>query len=136
MHFKMDGKRIILAAHRGDKKRFPENTLPAFEAAIKQRVDMIETDVHMTRDGALIIIHDRSLERTAGYEGFTNEVSLKEVKALDAGAWFGEELSAETRPTAIFSRKPTSGSPTNMKPFLLPCKNESKTVFVMKTVFP
>jgi glycerophosphoryl diester phosphodiesterase len=132
----MDGKRIILAAHRGDKKRFPENTLPAFEAAIKQRVDMIETDVHMTRDGALIIIHDRSLERTAGYEGFTNEVSLKEVKALDAGAWFGEELSAETRPTAISHPRHTSGSPINTKPFLLPCKNESKTVFVMKTVFP
>jgi glycerophosphoryl diester phosphodiesterase len=99
MNFKMDGKRIILAAHRGDKKRFPENTLPAFEAAIKQRVDMIETDVHMTRDGALIIIHDRSLERTAGYEGFTNEVSLKEVKALDAGAWFGEEFSGTKIPT-------------------------------------
>jgi glycerophosphoryl diester phosphodiesterase len=95
----MDGKRIILAAHRGDKKRFPENTLPAFEAAIKQRVDMIETDVHMTRDGALIIIHDRNLERTAGYEGFTNEVSLKEVKALDAGAWFGEEFSGTEIPT-------------------------------------
>ena len=56
MHFKMDGKRIILAAHRGDKKRFPENTMPAFEAALRAGVDMIETDVHMTRDGALMSI--------------------------------------------------------------------------------
>ena len=56
----MDGKRVILAAHRGDKKRYPENTLPAFEAALRFGVDMIETDVHMTLDGELIIIRGRS----------------------------------------------------------------------------
>ena len=71
----MDGTRIILAAHRGDKKRYPENTLPAFEAALRFGVDMIETDVHMTRDGHLIIMHDRNLKRTAGYDGFTYEIN-------------------------------------------------------------
>ena len=56
----MDGSRIILAAHRGDRKCFPENTMPAFESALRFGVDMIETDVHMTRDGHLVLIHDRS----------------------------------------------------------------------------
>lgn len=46
--------RIILAAHRGDRKHFPENTMPAFEAALRMGADMIETDVHMTRDGELL----------------------------------------------------------------------------------
>ena len=50
----MDGSRIILAAHRGDKFRYPENTMPAFESAVSLGVDMIETDVRMSKDGELI----------------------------------------------------------------------------------
>ena len=50
----MDGSRILLAAHRGDRKRFPENTMPAFESALRFGVDMIETNVHMTSDGAVV----------------------------------------------------------------------------------
>ncbi|MDD6142170.1 MAG: glycerophosphodiester phosphodiesterase [bacterium] len=46
--------RVILAAHRGDRKHFPENNMPAFEAALRMGADMIETDVHMTRDGKLL----------------------------------------------------------------------------------
>lgn len=90
---------IILAAHRGDKKRFPENTVPAFESAIGLGVDMIETDVHMTSDGHLIIMHDRSLERTAGFKGFTNELSLADIRKLDAGAWFSPEFAGTPVPT-------------------------------------
>ena len=95
----MDGTRIILAAHRGDKNRYPENTIPAFEAALRFGVDMIETDVHMTRDGQLIIMHDRNLKRTAGYDGFTNEMRLEEIRALDAGAWFSKEFAGTKVPT-------------------------------------
>ena len=95
----MDGSRIILAAHRGDKARCPENTLPAFEAALRFGVDMIETDVHMTRDGHLIIMHDRNLKRTAGYDGLTDEMSLEEIRELDAGAWFSQEFSGTRVPT-------------------------------------
>ena len=80
----MNGNRIILAAHRGDRKTCPENTMPAFEKAIAFGVDMIETDVHMTKDGELIIMHDRNTKRTTGYDG------LVEIKALDAGGRFSE----------------------------------------------
>lgn len=84
----MKFEKIILAAHRGDRKNHPENTMPAFEAAIKENVDMIETDIHMTADGELIIMHDLSTERTTGYQGFTNEMTLAEIRQLDAGYGF------------------------------------------------
>ena len=95
----MDGKRIILAAHRGDRKCAPENTMPAFEKSLAFGADMIETDVRMTKDGELILIHDRSTLRTTGYEGFTNEMTLEEIKALDAGGWFSEDYKGTQVPT-------------------------------------
>lgn len=97
---KMDGSTIILAAHRGDKLRYPENTMPAFQAAIDFGVDMIETDIHMTKDGVLVIMHDRNTKRTGGgVDRFINEMTLDEVKALDAGAWFAPEFAGTKVPT-------------------------------------
>ena len=95
----MDGSRIILAAHRGDRKCFPENTMPAFESALRFGVDMIETDVHMTSDGHLVLIHDRSLVRTTGANGFTDQTSLGEIRTLDAGAWFSPDFINTPVPT-------------------------------------
>ena len=88
----MNGSRVILAAHRGDRKKCPENTMPAFESALRFGVDMIETDVHMTSDGHLVIIHDRSFLRTVGCDGFTNLTTRKEIRDLDAGAWFSSDF--------------------------------------------
>ena len=95
----MDGTRVILAAHRGDRKFFPENTMPAFEAANRAGVDMIETDIRMTADGELIIIHDRSGLRTTGVDRSVNEMTLAEVKELDAGHLFSEEFIGTRIPT-------------------------------------
>lgn len=96
----MDGSRIILAAHRGDKFKRPENTMPAFLAAIDFGVDMIETDVRMTKDKELIIIHDRSALRTAGVDKNVDEMTLAEVKELDAGHVFSDEFKNTKIPTA------------------------------------
>ena len=90
---------IILAAHRGDRKRFPENTMPALENALRFGADMIETDVHMTSDGELILIHDRSLLRTAGWNGFTDQMTLRELKKLDVGSWFSDSFQGLQIPT-------------------------------------
>ena len=79
---------VILAAHRGDRKCFPENTLPAFESAMRLGVDMIETDIHMTLDGHLVIMHDRNAKRTTGFDGLTDQMNLCELEALDASAGF------------------------------------------------
>lgn len=94
------GERIICAAHRGDRAHYPENTLPAFQAAIELGCDMIETDIHMTKDGNLIILHDHSVKRTTNGDGYTSEMTLKEIKALDAGSWFDPKFCGVKVPTA------------------------------------
>jgi len=58
-----------VVAHRGDSAHFPENTLPAFESACRMGVDVIETDVHLSRDGHLVIWHDPTLERNTNGSG-------------------------------------------------------------------
>ena len=95
----MAEKKIIIAAHRGDKKYCPENTMPAFLAAHKAGVEMIETDLHMTSDGELVLIHDRNTLRTTGVDGIVDQMTLAEVKALDAGSWFSEEFAGTRIPT-------------------------------------
>ncbi len=95
----MDRKRIILAAHRGDRKNFPENTLPAFRAALALGCDMIETDLHMTADGELILMHDRSALRTTGVNRFVTDMTLAEVWALDAGHLFSADFKGTRVPT-------------------------------------
>ena len=95
----MDGSRIILAAHRGDKYKFPENTMPAFKSAADFGVDMIETDVRMSKDGFLVLMHDRSALRTAGADKNIDEMTLREIKTLDAGCTFSSPIKTEI-PTA------------------------------------
>lgn len=98
--FKMKyNNQIILAAHRGDRKLFPENTMPAFESAVKFGADMIETDIHMTADGELIIMHDRNALRTTGFDGLTNEMTLKDIEKLDAGRLFSDQFAHTAVPT-------------------------------------
>lgn len=90
---------ISVAAHRGNAKYFPENTMASFRSAAALRPDMIETDVHMTKDGELILMHDHALDRTTNGTGLIREHTLAEIKALDAGAWKGAEFAGEQVPT-------------------------------------
>ncbi len=77
-----------VVAHRGDSKNFPENTIPAFESAAALGVDVIETDVHLTKDGEIVIWHDPTLERNTDGSGTLESHTLEELKALDAGYTF------------------------------------------------
>jgi glycerophosphoryl diester phosphodiesterase len=77
-----------VVAHRGDSAHFPENTLPAFESACKMGVDVIETDVHLSKDGYLVIWHDPTLERNTNGSGSVEDHTLRELKQLDAGYTF------------------------------------------------
>ena len=74
----MDGSRILLGSHRGDRKHFPENTMSAFRACVELGLDAIETDVRMTKDGDLILSHDESLYRTCGVDLQTEDLTTKE----------------------------------------------------------
>lgn len=96
---RMDGTKVLLAAHRGDKTNFPENTMPAMEAAVALGCDMIETDVHMTKDGYLVLIHDPDVERTTNGSGPVTQMTLAEVRELDAGSWKDEKFTGTKVPT-------------------------------------
>lgn len=75
-------------AHRGASAYAPENTLPAFERAVQQGADAFELDVRLTRDGAPVVIHDETLERTTSLTGPVRGRTLAELRAADAGRWF------------------------------------------------
>jgi glycerophosphoryl diester phosphodiesterase len=74
--------------HRGACGELPENTIPAFGLAATQGAVILETDVHISRDGALVLIHDEVLERTTNGRGRIADHSLAELRALDAGYRF------------------------------------------------
>jgi len=72
-------------AHRGFSARYPENTMLAFEQAIKAGCDGIEFDVHLTKDEQIVIIHDESVDRTTDGTGFVGDLTLAELRTFDAG---------------------------------------------------
>jgi len=89
---------MINYAHRGASGVCPENTMAAFKKAIELGATGIETDVQLTKDGKLVLIHDESLKRTAGAEGWVKDGTLSELKRLDAGSWFNPAFKDETIP--------------------------------------
>jgi glycerophosphoryl diester phosphodiesterase len=86
-------------AHRGASAYAPENTIPAFEIACEQGADVIELDVHLTRDDEVIVIHDHRVERTTSGQGAVGTLSLRDIQALDAGVWFDEQWRGTVVPT-------------------------------------
>lgn len=76
---------IFVAAHRGWKTKYPENTMIAFRKALELGVDQLETDVRITKDGYLVLIHDATVDRTTNGTGKVCDLTLQELKALDAG---------------------------------------------------
>lgn len=95
------GARVIAVGHRGAMKFAPENTLAAFDKAIEMGARAIEMDVRMTADGHFIIMHDARVDRTTNGAGYVAKMTLAEIKALDAGSWFGEAFTGERAPTLI-----------------------------------
>ncbi len=83
--FKQGDARPLVIAHRGGSGLWPENTLYAFERAAAMGVDVIELDVRATADGALVVMHDATVDRTTGGSGRVGEMTLGELKRLDAG---------------------------------------------------
>jgi len=90
---------ISVAAHRGNSKYCPENTIAAFKSAMELDPDMLEIDLHMTKDGEIIMMHDHTVDRTTNGSGLIREKTLAEMKALDAGSWKGAQFAGEQVPT-------------------------------------
>ncbi len=86
-------------AHRGSSGSAPENTLAAFRRAFQQGADMIELDVRMTRDYHVVVHHDRDVKRTTNGRGYVWDLTLQQLRLLDAGSWFHPRFAGQQIPT-------------------------------------
>jgi glycerophosphoryl diester phosphodiesterase len=121
-------KRPLIIAHRGASGYAPEHTLAGYELAISQGADFVEQDLQVTKDGALVCLHDPDLERTTNVaevfpdratlrdplgtgtpkKGFyTVDFTLAEIKQLDAGSWFNRANAFAANPSYVNQRVPT-----------------------------
>ena len=88
-----------VCAHRGASDTHPENTIAAFREAIRLGAQMIEFDVALTGDGKLVLMHDRTIDRTTNGSGRPEEWLLVDLKKLDAGSWKNSRFEGEQIPT-------------------------------------
>jgi glycerophosphoryl diester phosphodiesterase len=99
----MRRKAIWTIAHRGASGHAPENTMAAFRRAVELGARFVETDLQITRDARIVAIHDFTLDRTTSGKGQVHLLTLEQIRALDAGAWFGDHgagaFSGERVPT-------------------------------------
>ncbi len=91
----MNRKPVQVVAHRGFSGKYPENTALAFTKALELGVEMVEIDVHLAKDRSLILIHDDSVERTSNGTGRVADLTLDEIKTLDAGSWMDPAFAGE-----------------------------------------
>lgn len=89
----------LTIAHRGNPAAAPENTLPAFEAALSSGADVLELDLRMTADEQVVIFHDELLDRTTDASGPLADRTLAELQTLDAGSWYGSAWAGTRIPT-------------------------------------
>lgn len=92
------GEPAFIASHRGDRATAPENTVPAFEAAIAQGADFVETDVRLSADGVAVIMHDATVDRTTTGRGAVSALTAAELTALDAGSWYAPRFAGARVP--------------------------------------
>jgi len=83
---------VLRIAHKGASNYAPENTLEAFKKAVKLKLDVVEFDVHHTKDGKLVIMHDHNVKRTTDHKGSIHKITLKKLKTF-------HELNGESVPT-------------------------------------
>jgi glycerophosphoryl diester phosphodiesterase len=85
----------LIIAHRGASAYAPENTLSSFKKAVQMGADGIELDVQLSKDGNVVVIHDRSVNRTSNGNGRVEDLTLDQLKNLDFGSWFSSEFKNE-----------------------------------------
>ena len=91
--------KVLVSGHRGESCYGLENTMYSFKRAVSMGVDMIETDVHMTKDNHLILMHDDYVDRTTNGSGKIKNLTLDEIKTLDATVNAKIDVSPEAPPT-------------------------------------
>jgi glycerophosphoryl diester phosphodiesterase len=90
---------IAVIAHRGEHRAHPENTLPAFQAAIDAGATFFELDVRTTSDGRLVLMHDAKVDRTTNGAGAVREMTFDQIRVLDAGVKFSPQFAGTKVPS-------------------------------------
>jgi len=123
---------VIFIAHRGasGQGHSPENTLPAFKEAINIGVDCVECDVHCTKDGQVVVMHDAALNRTTDTKCSIVNMTLDEIKKADAGSWYSSDFVGVRVPTLSELLEITKGKVINV----IEIKPENITEKVVKEV--
>ncbi len=93
------GEAGFIAAHRGDRSVAPENTMPAFIAALDGSMGFVEADIQLTKDGVPVLMHDSFVNRTTNGDGKVSDFTFAQIHKLDAGAWYS--------PAFVNTRVPT-----------------------------
>lgn len=99
MHLYDSMKKPVIFGHRGASRYAPENTMAAFELAIKQGARAFELDTMLTSDGIPVVIHDHTLDRTTNGTGIVNQKSFDEIRSLEAGGKFSKDFKGEKVPS-------------------------------------
>jgi len=99
--------KIATVAHRGASGYAPESTLASYRMGIRMKADYIELDLQLTKDGELIVMHDETVNRTTNGKGYVNQMTLAELKSLDAGSWFNDKHQIYAREEYVNEKVPT-----------------------------
>lgn len=94
-----EGTYVFVQAHRGFSSDYPEQTLLAFERAIEAGADRLEMDLAITKDNVIVMMHDRTIDRTTSGSGPVDAYTLEELQQFDAGIWKDERFAGERVPT-------------------------------------
>ncbi len=94
----MQSHKVLNFAHRGFRSKYPENTMLSFEKAVNLGVDGLEFDIHLSKDGIPVIIHDETINRTTDSTGYVRELNFKELKKLNVAANFASSNLNEKIP--------------------------------------
>lgn len=89
----------LILAHRGANKAAPQNTIPAFKKAVEFAADGIETDVHLSKDGEIVICHNYTVDDTSNGKGLIDDMTFAELRRLDFGSYFSKDFKGVTLPT-------------------------------------
>ncbi len=100
---------VVVIAHRGNSSEAPENTLAAINEAFALGASMVEVDVHLSADGQPVVIHDDTVDRTTNGKGLVAQMTIDQLKSLDAGSWKNPKYANERIPTLAEALKAAQG---------------------------
>jgi glycerophosphoryl diester phosphodiesterase len=89
------GTPVMRVGHRGAKGHAPENTMTSFNLGVELGASVVETDVHLSKDDQVVVIHDHTVDRTTNGHGYVKDMTVAELQALDAGSWFDRKYAGE-----------------------------------------